>query len=61
MSRDEAIQIIRKYEINFKAEDAMFGDGSHTLHYEYVLDSKKEAEELADAMKLLLSEYSQDV
>lgn len=54
MTPEEAKKLLNEYDIGFDIEDAMFGDGSHTVQFNIVFDSKAEANEFVEAIKLLI-------
>jgi hypothetical protein len=51
MTTDEAKQLLNKYDVGFDIEDSSFGDGSHTVQFNIVFDSKDEATEFVEAIK----------
>lgn len=54
MTPEEAKKLLSEYDIGFDIEDASFGDGSHTVQFNIVFDSKTEATEFVEAVKLLI-------
>lgn len=56
MTRQEAWKAIQRHEFDFEIEDACFGDGSQTLNYKYVLDSKNRATKLKNAIECILND-----
>lgn len=55
MTKEEAKAIIAENEIEFDVEDAGMGDGSHTVNYKFLFDSKKEAIQFIEAIKILVN------
>ena len=53
MTKEEAKAIIDKHEIEFDVEDAGMGDGSYTVNYKFLFDSKREATQFVEAIKIL--------
>ena len=55
MTVREAKNILKEYEWDFDIEDTMFGDGSRTIQYKYLMDSETEAKEFVEALKVVLN------
>jgi len=53
MTIEEAKEIVGIEELTFDVEDAMFGDGSVFITIGNVFDTKQEAEQFLEALKLL--------
>jgi hypothetical protein len=57
MDIKEAVEILNQYPddwFEYELEDAQFGDGSHSIHFNTLFDSKNEAEKVAEAIKILI-------
>jgi len=50
----EAILLLREYEFEFVAENAMFGDDSFTVEIQNVFESENEAKQIIEALKTLI-------
>lgn len=53
MTREEALQIIEENELEFTIEDSGEEDGSVVIE-SFIIDSKENAEELLQALNVLL-------
>lgn len=53
MSNDEAKKIVNIESLTFDVEDSMFGDGSVSITIADVFDTKADAENFLEALKLL--------
>lgn len=57
MKIKEAKKILTQYDkswFQYELEDSMFGDGSHSIHFNTLYDSKSEAKKVAEAIKALI-------
>ncbi len=53
MTTEEAKEILNEDPLTFEINDAMYGDGSVTISYGFVFDTKQEAEQWIEAIKTL--------
>lgn len=60
MTRNEAWEVLQGHEFTFTSEDCLFGDGSHSIGFDYVLDSKNMADQLKDAIAFVLNDVKSD-
>jgi len=57
MDVKEAVEILNQYPddwFEYELEDAQFGDGSYSINFNTLFDSKNEAKKVAEAIKTLI-------
>ncbi len=53
MTSEEAKEILNQDPLTFNIEDSMYGDGSVSVSYGLIFDTKLEAEQWVEAIKTL--------
>jgi len=57
MTKETAVKILKKYPLDwfeYELEDGQMGDCSHSIRFPTLFDSKKEAQEVAVAIRTLI-------